>query len=167
MVFTILSIVYYNEHTICFSNEHIPMKITKKTFSHLLEFVEKFPHYFIGSNADLPIVGGSILAHEHFQGGFHEFPMAKAEIEEYFGLEDFPQVKAGIVEWQMSVIRLQGDNREDVEEAADFIYQKWQQYSAPQANIYAFTDLTSHNTITPIARNKNELFELDLVLRNN
>ncbi|MFT8323240.1 MAG: UDP-glucose--hexose-1-phosphate uridylyltransferase [Bacillus sp. (in: firmicutes)] len=159
--------VYYNEHAICFSSEHSPMQISKKTFKHLLAFVEKFPHYFMGSNVDLPIVGGSILSHEHFQGGFHDFPMAKMEIEKTFSLAGFPNIQAGIVKWPMSVIRLQGKQIADIVEAADFIFQKWMGYSDVKVDIFAFSDSTPHNTITPIARNKNGVFELDLVLRNN
>lgn len=159
--------VYYNEHTICFSAEHKPMQITKETFKRLLQFVEKFPHYFIGSNADLPIVGGSILSHEHYQGGSHEFPMAKAEIEEYFPLEEFPHICAGIVKWPMSVIRLQGEAIQDLIDASDYILQSWIAYSDPSAEIIAYTDSMRHNTITPIARMREGLFEIDLVLRNN
>ncbi|PKG25598.1 UDP-glucose--hexose-1-phosphate uridylyltransferase [Niallia nealsonii] len=159
--------VYYNEHTICFSAEHKPMQITKETFKRLLQFVEKFPHYFIGSNADLPIVGGSILSHEHYQGGCHEFPMAKAEIEEYFLLEELPNVRAGIVKWPMSVIRLQGESIQDLIDASDYILQSWIAYSDPGAEIIAYTDSIRHNTITPIARMRDGLFEIDLVLRNN
>jgi UDPglucose--hexose-1-phosphate uridylyltransferase len=159
--------VYYNEHAIVFLNEHEPMRISKRTFDRLLEFVEKFPHYFVGSNADLPIVGGSILSHDHYQGGFHEFPMAKAEIETEFEFSSFPHVKAGIVKWPMSVIRLQGLNRHELSELAELILQSWKEYSDPQVDIFAFTETTPHNTITPIARRRGELFEIDLVLRNN
>jgi len=159
--------VYYNEHTICFSAEHKPMQITKETFARLLQFVEKFPHYFMGSNADLPIVGGSILSHEHYQGGYHEFPMAKAEIEKNFVLEIFPTVRAGIVKWPMSVIRLQSGSIEDIINASDYILQSWISYSDPSAEIIAYTESVRHNTITPIARMRNGLFEIDLVLRNN
>jgi UDPglucose--hexose-1-phosphate uridylyltransferase len=159
--------VYYNEHAIVFLDKHEPMKISKRTFDRLLEFVEKFPHYFVGSNADLPIVGGSILSHDHYQGGFHEFPMAKAEIETEFEFSSFPNVKAGIVKWPMSIIRLQGLNRVDLSNLAELILQSWKGYSDPQVDILAFTDATPHNTITPIARRRGELFEIDLVLRNN
>lgn len=159
--------VYYNEHTICFSAEHKPMQITKETFARLLRFVEKFPHYFMGSNADLPMVGGSILSHEHYQGGYHEFPMAKAEIEEHFKLENFPAVNAGIVKWPMSVIRLQGEAIQDLIDASDYILQSWIAYSDASANIFSYTDSHRHNTITPIARKRDGLFEIDLVLRNN
>ncbi|WP_141434071.1 UDP-glucose--hexose-1-phosphate uridylyltransferase [Bacillus sp. 03113] len=159
--------VYYEEHAIVFLGEHQPMKISKKTFDRLLEFVGKFPHYFLGSNADLPIVGGSILAHDHFQGGNHEFPMAKANIEVVYSFPKFPGVKAGIVKWPMSVIRLQGENRNELSNAADFILQSWKEYSDEQVGVYAYTEQTPHNTITPIARKRGNLFELDLVLRNN
>ncbi|WP_088102710.1 UDP-glucose--hexose-1-phosphate uridylyltransferase [Halalkalibacter urbisdiaboli] len=159
--------VYYNEHAIVFLGEHKPMKISRKTFARLLQFVEQFPHYFLGSNADLPIVGGSILSHDHFQGGSHDFPMAKAPIEKQFELKLFPKVKAGIVKWPMSVVRLQGTSQEELIEAANMILEKWKNYEDRSVQIHAFTDETPHNTITPIARRRGELFELDLVLRNN
>jgi UDPglucose--hexose-1-phosphate uridylyltransferase len=159
--------VYYNEHAIVFLEEHNPMKITKRTFERLLEFVEKLPHYFLGSNADLPIVGGSILSHDHFQGGHHEFPMAKAEIEAEFKIESFPNVRAGIVKWPISVVRLQGKNRQELAELSKVILNSWKEYSDETVGIYAYTDATPHNTITPIARKTGDLFELDLVLRNN
>ncbi|MBN8210480.1 UDP-glucose--hexose-1-phosphate uridylyltransferase [Bacillus sp. NTK071] len=158
--------VYYNEHAIVLYGEHEPMKISRGTFDRLLEFVNKFPHYFIGSNADLPIVGGSILSHDHFQGGKHDFPMAKAEIERSVHLSSYPNVKAGIVNWPMSVLRLQGESREELGELADAIFKFWQAYSDEEANVLAYTE-EPHNTITPIARRNGELFELDLVLRNN
>ncbi len=159
--------VYYHEHAILFLDEHVPMKISKRTFRNLLEFVEKFPHYFLGSNADLPIVGGSILSHDHFQGGNHDFPMAKAEIEERYVINDYPNVKVGIVNWPMSVLRLQGKERMELEHLADRILQVWKNYSDECVDIIAYTDERSHNTITPIARKRGELYELDLVLRNN
>jgi UDPglucose--hexose-1-phosphate uridylyltransferase len=159
--------VYYNEHAIIFLGEHQPMKITKRTFDTLLEFVEQMPHYFLGSNADLPIVGGSILSHDHYQGGHHEFPMAKAEIETEFKFEEYPNIKAGIVKWPMSVLRLQGENRSEVSELGDKILTEWRRYSDPTVGIHAFTEEVPHNTITPIARRRGSLFELDLVLRNN
>ncbi|OIJ17039.1 galactose-1-phosphate uridylyltransferase [Anaerobacillus alkalilacustris] len=159
--------VYYHEHSILFSENHVPMKISKKTFSRLLEFVEQYPHYFLGSNADLPIVGGSILSHDHFQGGYHEFPMAKAEMQETFSFSKFPNVTAGIVKWPMSVIRLQSEDKDSVVQLADHILSFWKQYSDEDVDIYAFSEDTPHNTITPIARRRGELFELDLVLRNN
>ncbi|MFP7281562.1 UDP-glucose--hexose-1-phosphate uridylyltransferase [Bacillus altitudinis] len=159
--------VYYNEHCIVFKGEHEPMQISKKTFERLLSFISIYPHYFIGSNADLPIVGGSILSHDHFQGGAHEFPMAKAEMEEVFSLEKFPRVKAGIVKWPMSVIRLQSSDQQTLAEAADFILHEWKMYSDPEAGLFSHTGETPHNTITPIARRHGDEYELDLVLRNN
>ena len=159
--------VYYHEHSILFSENHVPMKISKQTFSRLLGFVEQFPHYFVGSNADLPIVGGSILSHDHFQGGYHDFPMAKAELEETFQLPQFPNVTVGIVNWPMSVLRLQSEDQQQVVEFADHILRCWKQYSDEEVGIYAFSGDTPHNTITPIARRRGELYELDLVLRNN
>lgn len=158
--------VYYNEHCICLSGRHEPMKLSKKSFMRLLEFVDILPHYFIGSNADLPIVGGSILTHDHFQGGRYTFAMEKAPVERNFKLKKFPKVKAGVVRWPMSVIRLNG-TKKDLIEAADHILKKWRAYSDPQADILAFSGKTPHNTITPIARRRGKLFELDLVLRNN
>ncbi len=158
--------VYYNEHCICLSDKHEPMKLSKKSFARLLGFVEMLPHYFIGSNADLPIVGGSILTHDHFQGGRYTFAMEKAPVEKTFKLKKFPRVKAAIVRWPMSVIRLNG-NKKDLTEAADYILRKWRTYSDPQADILAFSGKTPHNTITPIARRREKNFELDLVLRNN
>lgn len=159
--------VYYNEHAIVFKEKHEPMKITKNTFERLLKFVKKFPHYFLGSNADLPIVGGSILSHDHFQGGKHEFPMAKADYETTFTIDRYPSVKAGIVKWPMSVIRLQGESVTEMTEAAYYIFQRWTGYSDDSVGIHAFSNDTPHNTITPIARKRDGKFELDLVLRNN
>ncbi|WP_370297838.1 UDP-glucose--hexose-1-phosphate uridylyltransferase [Ammoniphilus sp. YIM 78166] len=159
--------VYYNEHCIVFSEEHKPMKISKKTFERLLGFVEKFPHYFIGSNADLPIVGGSILSHDHFQGGNHEFPMAKAPVEKEFSFREYPDVKAGIVRWPMSVIRLSGNNPNDLVELGAYILACWTTYSDESVDILSHTEGIPHNTITPIARRRGTSFELDLVLRNN
>ncbi|OJT66183.1 UDP-glucose--hexose-1-phosphate uridylyltransferase [Bacillus altitudinis] len=159
--------VYYNEHCIVFKGEHEPMQISKKTFERLLSFISIYPHYFIGSNADLPIVGGSILSHDHFQGGAHEFPMAKAKMEEVFSLEKFPRVKAGIVKWPMSVIRLQSSDQQTLAEAADFILHEWKMYSDLEAGLFSHTGETPHNTITPIARRHGDEYELDLVLRNN
>ncbi|MCM3043870.1 UDP-glucose--hexose-1-phosphate uridylyltransferase [Bacillus altitudinis] len=159
--------VYYNEHCIVFKGEHEPMQISKKTFERLLSFISIYPHYFIGSNADLPIVGGSILSHDHFQGGAHEFPMAKAKMEEVFSLEKLPRVKAGIVKWPMSVIRLQSSDQQTLVEAADFILHEWKMYSDPEAGLFSHTGETPHNTITPIARRHGDEYELDLVLRNN
>lgn len=159
--------VYYNEHAIVVKGEHHPMKISLETFERLLEFIEIFPHYFLGSNADLPIVGGSILSHDHFQGGFHHFPMAKAEIEKRFDLSLFSNVTAGIIKWPMSVVRLQSNNRQELAKAADHILHCWRSYNDESVQIQAFTGDTPHNTITPIARRNGDLFELDLVLRNN
>lgn len=159
--------VYYNEHCIIFNEKHIPMKINKNTFEKLLEFVGKFPHYMVGSNADLPIVGGSILSHDHFQGGSYEFAMAKAPYETMFTMEKFKGITAGIVKWPMSVIRLQGEDAKEVADAAEYILEKWKGYTDESVYIYSETDGTPHNTITPIARRKGVLYELDLVLRNN
>lgn len=159
--------VYYNEHCIVFNSEHIPMVINKGAFEKLLSFVELFPHYFVGSNADLPIVGGSILTHEHFQGGNYEFAMAKAETETPFTFKGFEDVRAGIVKWPMSVIRISGKSKERLVELADKILNAWRGYTDKEAFIYAETDGEPHNTITPIARRRNDSFELDLVLRNN
>ncbi|WP_102026634.1 UDP-glucose--hexose-1-phosphate uridylyltransferase [Salirhabdus sp. Marseille-P4669] len=159
--------VYYNQHAIVLSEAHRPMKINKKAFENLLAFVEQFPHFFIGSNADLPIVGGSILNHDHYQAGQHDFPMAKASIKEYVTLTEYPAVKVGILDWPMSVIRLQSDSKEDLTNLAAHILQAWQQYEDPTVEILKETNGVPHNTITPIARRRNDLFELDLVLRNN
>lgn len=159
--------VYYNEHCIVFNAEHTPMKIEHATFCKLFSFVKQFPHYFVGSNADLPIVGGSILSHDHFQGGHYEFAMAKAPVESEFSVPGFADVKAGIVKWPMSVIRLQGKDTDRIIELADVILNKWRGYTDEAAFIFAETDGEPHNTITPIARKRGENFELDLVLRNN
>ncbi len=159
--------VYYNEHCIVFNGSHTPMKIDKSAFSKLLEFVSLFPHYFVGSNADLPIVGGSILSHEHFQGGRYEFAMERAPIEKKVVFEGFEDVDAGIVKWPMSTIRLQSDSRESIVGLADKILTKWRAYTDESAFIFAETNGTPHNTITPIARRRGEKYELDLVLRNN
>ena len=159
--------VYYNEHCIIFNEKHIPMKIDRAVFVKLLDFVRLFPHYTAGSNADLPIVGGSILSHDHFQGGNYTFAMAKAPYESYFTLKNYPDITAGIVKWPMSVIRLQGKDTDDIADAAAHILKAWRAYTDEDAYIYAYTDETPHNTITPIARMHGDLFELDLVLRNN
>lgn len=159
--------VYYNEHCIVFNSEHIPMKIEHDTFCKLFDFVKQFPHYFVGSNADLPIVGGSILSHDHFQGGHYEFAMAKAPVEKEFTVKGFEDVKAGIVKWPMSVIRISGKETERLIALADKILAAWRDYTDEDAFIYAFSDGEPHNTITPIARKRGEEFELDLVLRNN
>lgn len=159
--------VYYNEHCIVFNAEHTPMKIDKGAFEKLLDFVELFPHYFVGSNADLPIVGGSILTHEHFQGGNYEFAMAKAPIETEVKFRGFENVKAGIVKWPMSVIRIASEDKLELVELADKILTAWRGYTDEDSFIYAETEGEKHNTITPIARMRNGKFELDLVLRNN
>lgn len=144
------------------------MKITKETFARLLRITEVLPHYFVGSNADLPIVGGSILSHDHYQAGRHEFPMAKAPIEKLIKLEDYPQVIAGVVKWPMSVIRLQSTEKNLLIEAANSVLEKWKAYSDETVSIRAFSaDGTPHHTITPIARRRDNYFELDLVLRDN
>ena len=159
--------VYYNEHCIVFDTKHEPMKICRETFSCLLDFITQFPHYTIGSNADLPIVGGSILTHNHFQGGCYSFPMEKAPIEKRFSLKDFEKISAGIVNWPMSVIRLDCEDKEKLIDAADKILNTWREYSDKDSFIFAKTDDEVHNTITPIARRCGKMYELDLVLRNN
>lgn len=159
--------VYYNEHCILFSGEHRPMKISRGSFERVLEFVDIFPHYFVGSNADLPIVGGSILSHDHFQGGHHDFPMAVAEAEETFTIKGFEDVTVEKVKWPMSVIRLRGESKEKLVDLSDKILTAWRGYSDEKCEISAFTGDTPHNTITPIARKKNRAYEIDLVLRNN
>lgn len=159
--------VYYNEHCIVFNSEHTPMKIDRSAFEKLLDFIELFPHYFIGSNADLPIVGGSILTHEHFQGGNYEFAMAKAPIETQVKFSGFEDVETGIVKWPMSVIRISSKSKERLVDLADKILTAWRGYTDENSFIYAETDGEKHNTITPIARMRNGKFEFDLVLRNN
>lgn len=159
--------VYYNEHCIVFNAEHTPMKIDRGAFEKLLDFIELFPHYFVGSNADLPIVGGSILTHEHFQGGNYEFAMAKAPIETEVKFSGFEDVEAGIVKWPMSVIRIASKDKAKLVELADKILTDWRSYTDEKSFIYAETDGEKHNTITPIARMRNGKFEFDLVLRNN
>ena len=159
--------VYYNEHCIVLNSQHVPMKINKAAFLKLLDFVDLFPHYFLGSNADLPIVGGSILSHDHFQGGHYTFAMAKAEVERELSFRGFEDVKAGIVKWPMSVIRLRGRDKLRVAELADRILSAWRGYTDESVSVFAETDGEPHNTITPIARRRGEDFELDLVLRNN
>ncbi len=158
--------VYYNEHCIVFNKKHTPMIIDRAVFGKLFDFVEKFPHYIIGSNADLPIVGGSILSHEHFQGGCFEFPMAKAPVEQELVFKGFEDVEVGIVKWPMSVIRIRG-GRERLISLADKILTSWRKYTDEDAFILAETDGEPHNTITPIARMRDGKLELDLVLRNN
>lgn len=159
--------VYYNEHCIVFNGEHSPMSINHDTFKKLLSFVQQFPHYFVGSNADLPIVGGSILTHDHFQGGHYTFAMAKAPIETELTFSGFEDIRAGIVKWPMSVIRLSSQKPERLCELASVILDAWRSYTDEKAFIFAETDGTPHNTITPIARKCGDNYELDLVLRNN
>ena len=158
---------YYNEHCIVFNDKHIPMQIDAAVFEKLFDIIDTLPHYFVGSNADLPIVGGSILSHEHFQGGRYTFPMEKAPIETEFTLEKYPKVKAGILKWAMSVIRVSCEDRKQLAAACDHILRSWRRYSDTSAEIYAETNGTPHNTITPIARKRNGVYECDLVLRNN
>ena len=159
--------VYYNEHCIVFNSKHTPMAINRDTFKKLLDFVKQFPHYFVGSNADLPIVGGSILSHDHFQGGNYTFAMAKAPVEYPLTFEGFDDIDAGILKWPMSVIRLSSTDPDRLIELADKILAAWRGYTDEAAFIFAETDGEPHNTITPIARKNGEKFELDLVLRNN
>ncbi len=159
--------VYYNEHCIAFNSKHIPMKVDKAAFRKLFDFIKLFPHYFVGSNADLPIVGGSILSHDHFQGGHHTFPMATALIETPVKFAKYPNVEAGIVKWPMSVLRLISDNDDELVELSDEILNKWREYTDKSAFVYAYTDGVPHNTITPITRHRGGKFEIDLVLRNN
>ena len=159
--------VYYNEHCIAFSEAHVPMKINASTFKKMLDFIEFLPHYFIGSNADLPIVGGSILSHNHMQGGHYTFAMETAPIEKELSFKGFDDVRAGIVKWPLSVIRLNGKNKDSICALASVILDKWRAYTDADAYIFAETDGEDHNTITPIARMRDGSFELDLVLRNN
>ncbi len=159
--------VYYNEHCIVFNGEHTPMKIDKNAFIKLFDFIKQFPHYFLGSNADLPIVGGSILSHDHFQGGHYTFAMAKAPIIKHFTVAGYEDVTAGIVKWPLSVIRLQCADEKRIIELADHILNVWRGYTDEDAFIYAETEGQPHNTITPIARKRGDLYELDLTLRNN
>lgn len=158
---------YYNEHCILFNGKHVPMKIERATFVKLFDFVKQFPHYFIGSNADLPIVGGSILSHDHYQGGHYDFAMAKADFEKKFTIPGYEDVTAGIVKWPLSVIRIQSENADRLIDLATHILEKWRGYTDEEAFILAETDGEPHNTITPIARKRGDLFELDLTLRNN
>lgn len=159
--------VYYNEHCIVFNGEHTPMKIERQTFVKLFDFIKQFPHYFLGSNADLPIVGGSILSHDHFQGGHYTFAMEKAPVIQEFTVKGFEDVTAGIVKWPLSVIRLQSEDVTRVIDLADHILQAWRGYTDEAAFIFAETDGQPHNTITPIARMRDGKYELDLTLRNN
>lgn len=159
--------VYYNEHCIVFNGKHTPMKIEKETFMKLFDFVKLFPHYFLGSNADLPIVGGSILSHDHFQGGHYTFAMAKAPIEKHFEVKSFEDVESGIVKWPLSVIRLRSKDEKRLIELGTHILNAWRGYTDEEAFVFAETDGEPHNTITPIARKVGEIYELDLTLRNN
>ena len=159
--------VYYNEHCIVFNSRHVPMKIDRAAFEKLFSFLAQFPHYFVGSNADLPIVGGSILSHDHFQGGRYEFAMAKAPIEEEIRFSDFPTVRAGIVRWPMSVLRLRSADPERLLDLAERVLNRWREYSDESVFVLSETDGVPHNTITPIGRRRGEDYELDLVLRNN
>lgn len=158
---------YYNEHCIIFNAAHVPMKIDDAVFGKLFDIIGILPHYFVGSNADLPIVGGSILSHEHFQGGNYTFAMEKAPVEYEFSMAKFPDIKAGIVKWPMSVIRLRGSDRAQLEKACAHVLAAWRAYSDESVGVYAFSGETPHNTITPIARKKGDEYECDLVLRNN
>ena len=159
--------VYYNEHCIVFNSCHTPMKIERNTFVKLFDFVKLFPHYFLGSNADLPIVGGSILSHDHFQGGHYTFAMAKAPIEKHVTIPDFEDVEAGIVKWPLSVLRIRHENPERLIDLATHVLQIWRDYTDEAAFVFANTDGDLHNTITPIARKAGDVYELDLTLRNN
>ena len=158
---------YFNEHCIFLYSQHIPMSINRKTFERLLTIVETFPGYFAGSNADLPIVGGSILTHEHYQGGRHTFAMELAELDQTFTIPGFEGVQVGIVRWPMSVLRLQSDNKEELINLADHILESWRGYSDPAVQVLATSDGQPHHTITPIARIRDGHYELDLVLRDN
>ena len=159
--------VYYNEHCIVFNGQHIPMKIDHNAFVKLFDFIKQFPHYFLGSNADLPIVGGSILSHDHFQGGRYRFAMADADMEKTVTIPGYEDVEAGILHWPLSVIRIRHQDEKRLIELADHILEKWRGYTDEDAYIFAETDGEPHNTITPIARKNGEVFELDLTLRNN
>lgn len=159
--------VYYNEHCIVFNGQHIPMKIDRNAFIKLFDFIKQFPHYFLGSNADLPIVGGSILTHDHFQGGHYRFAMADASIEKYVTIPGYEDVEAGILHWPLSVIRIRHQDEKRLIDLADYILQAWRGYTDADAFIFAETDGEPHNTITPIARKNGNVYELDLTLRNN
>ncbi|MGL6119962.1 MAG: UDP-glucose--hexose-1-phosphate uridylyltransferase, partial [Fusobacteriaceae bacterium] len=156
-----------NEHSIVFCEEHKPMKMGMPTFSKLLEFVELFPHYCIGSNADLPIVGGSILSHDHYQAGKHVFPMEKAGVENEFSLKKFKSVKFSTLKWPISVLRISSKNRDELTNAANYIFENWKNYSDASIDLISFSGDVPHNTVTPIARRVGEYFEMDLALRNN
>ena len=159
--------VYYNEHCIVFNGQHIPMKIDRAAFIKLFDFVKQFPHYFLGSNADLPIVGGSILSHDHFQGGHYTFAMAKAPIEKEVTIPGYEDVEAGIVKWPLSVLRIRHKDEQRLIDLADHVLKSWRSYTDEDAFIFAETDGEPHNTITPIARKVGDIYELDLTLRNN
>lgn len=159
--------VYYNEHCIVFNGQHIPMKIDRAAFIKLFDFVKQFPHYFLGSNADLPIVGGSILSHDHFQGGHYTFAMAKAPIEKEVTIPGYEDVEAGIVKWPLSVLRIRHKDEQRLIDLADHVLKNWRSYTDKDAFIFAETDGEPHNTITPIARKVGDIYELDLTLRNN
>lgn len=159
--------VYYNEHCIVFNSAHVPMAINECAFAKLFDFVRQFPHYFIGSNADLPIVGGSILSHDHFQGGHYTFAMERAETEDRFTVKGFENIECGIVKWPMSVIRIRGEHPTELTKLAVHILEKWRGYTDEAAQIFAETNGEPHNTITPIVRRRGELYEMDLCLRNN
>lgn len=163
--------VYYNEHSIVFRREHLPMKLTESSFKRLLLFTEQFPHYFIGSNADLPIVGGSILSHDHFQAGNHTFPIELAAVDETYQYPAYDGVKVSIVNWPMSVMRMTGEDQEQLLQAVNAVFEAWKQYSDPEVGIYAYSDVDGeripHNTVTPIVRRRGSAYEVDVVLRNN
>lgn len=163
--------VYYNEHSIVFRQEHVPMKLTEDSFKRLLAFTEQFPHYFIGSNADLPIVGGSILSHDHFQAGSHTFPIEQAKADYSFAYPAYDGVQVSIINWPMSVLRLTGEDREVLLKAVNTVFETWKQYSDPEVHVYAYTEDGSqqipHNTVTPIVRRRGTAYEVDVVLRNN
>lgn len=158
---------YYNEHAIFLSEEHRPMNVDKVALGNLLDIVTQFPHYFVGSNAGLPIVGGSILSHDHYQGGRYEFPMAKMDVERTFTIDRYPEVSAGIVKWPMSVIRLRSSDKKQLLDAAGYVMDSWADYTDEEAMVYAYTDGEPHNAVTPIARRRGDEYELDMVLRNN
>lgn len=159
--------IYYNEHCIIFNEEHVPMVINDGTFQHLLDYIEQFPHYMLGSNADLPIVGGSILTHDHYQGGRHTFPIQDAKVIKEFELSKYPETKVEMMYWPLSTIRLTSSNKQEILKLAHTTLEKWKEYSDESLGIYSYTNDTRHNTITPIARMKDGKYQMDLVLRNN
>ena len=159
--------LYYNEHCILLSKTHEPMSLTQNSFYNLLGFVEQFPHYFIGSNADLPIVGGSILAHEHYQGGCYEFPMHRASVLDTFSIKTYPSITCKLLNWPLSTLSISGTSLDEVAQCTNYIYEKWKTYSDPEVQILAETNGTRHNTITPVARKQGAHFIMDIVLRNN